>query len=329
MVVPNGGRSMVRAWLMTTLLAPLLLGASPPLRHPREGGKCTLPQGWSAVAARRTRYIVFGEVHGTRESPAFVGTIACALAARGERLLVAVEHQATDNAALQAAWRLPTAGFPAALRRTGWAGRQDGVASEAMFAMLTRLHALKSRGRRIDVVAFNGIRDELQGMRFRDLPGQGPHEAAQAENIRAAAEGRPYDHILVLVGNLHARKQPVEGRGAVYEPMAMRLAPAAAVTSLNMAHAGGSMWNCLMKPGIAAEPGKPLPPGALDCASHAVHGLLDLRRSPFIGLGPPPGLSADGAYDGFFWLGEVSASPPAIPSPAPPAGPRAPDPARR
>jgi hypothetical protein len=257
---------------------------------------------------------VFGEVHGTRESPAFVGTIACALGRKGERLLVAIEHEATGDAALQAAWSLPHVRFAAALRRKGWAGRQDGVASEAMFAMLVRLHALKSRGERIDVVAFSGIRDQAQGARFKDLPGQGPHEAAQAENIRVAAEGRPYDHVLVLVGNLHARKRPVEGRGVVYEPMAMRLAPAAAITSLNMTYAAGTMWNCLMKPGSAFEPGKPPPPGAIDCASHATHGVVDLHRSPFIGLGALPGLDVDDAYDGFFWLGEVSGSPPAIPA---------------
>src|SRR3546814_2434814 len=67
---------------------------------------CAMPQGWPAIAERRPHYVIFGETHGTREAPAFVGRIACALASDGERLLVAVEQSATDNAALQAAWRL-------------------------------------------------------------------------------------------------------------------------------------------------------------------------------------------------------------------------------
>jgi hypothetical protein len=311
----------MRLWLVTAMMAPLLAGASPPTSQPLAAKPCALPHGWSAVAERKTRYIVFGEVHGTREAPAFVGATACALAVKGKRLLVAVELSATDDPSLQAAWALPHVQFPAALRQRGWAGRQDGVASEAMFGLLVQLHQLKSRGRRIDVVAFNGARDEAQRARFSALPGQGPHEAAQAENIRRAAEAKRLDHVLVLVGNLHARKQPVEGRGAVFEPMAMRLAPAAAVTSLNMAHAGGSMWNCLLRPGTVIEPGKPPPPGSIECASHPARSPGDLRRAPFIGLGAPPYGDAKDAYDGYFWLGKVSGSPPAVPAPAVPGKP--------
>jgi hypothetical protein len=313
------GKSKLRLRPVTAMMAPLLAGASPAGAQPLSKTACALPQGWSAVAARKTRYILFGEVHGSREAPAFVGTTVCALAARGKRLLVAVEHHSADDPALQAAWALPHAQFPAALRLRGWAGRYDGVASEAMFALLVRLHELKSRGRRIDVVAFNGARDEAQRARFSDLPGQGPHEAAQAENIRRAAEAKRYDHVLVLVGNLHARKQPVERRGAAYEPMAMRLAPAAAITSLNMAHAGGTLWNCLLRPGTVIEPGKPLPPSAIACASHVARSPVNLHRVPFIGIGTPPHGDSTGAYDGFFWLGEVSGSPPAVPAADAPA----------
>lgn len=307
----------MRSWIAAGSAAAAILGAAA-MAAPaavRGDAACAVPPGWPAVADRKTRYVIFGEVHGTRQSPAFVGAAACGLAARGERLLVAVEHQATDDAALQAAWALPHSQFAAALRKRGWAGRRDGVASEAMFALLVRLHELKAKGRRIAVVAFSGMRDEAQVARFRDLPGQGPHEAAQAENIRRAAEAGRYDHVLVLVGNLHARKQPVARGDVTYEPMAMRLAPAAAVTSLNMAGAAGTMWNCLTRPGVVLQPGKPLPPDAIDCASHAAGGHRDLHRAAFIGIGGFPGDSADPAYDGFFWVGPVEGSPPAVPAP--------------
>lgn len=296
-------------WLLPALLP---FAALPAAAAPKPAAACAVPQGWSAVAARKTRYVIFGEMHGTREGPAFIAATACGLARKGERLLVALEHQATDNAALQAAWALPSDRFPAALRRIGWTGKEDGRASEAMFDLFVRLHALKARGRRIDIVAFNGTRDEAQLARFKNLPGQGPHEAAQAENIRTAAEGGRYDHVLVLVGNLHARKQPVAGRRTQYDPMAMRLAPAGAVTSLNMGGAPGTMWNCLLRPGVELQPGKAPPPGAIDCGSHPAGGSPDLRRPAFLGLGAPPGGPPDPAYDGFFWVGPVTASPPAI-----------------
>src|SRR3546814_8671163 len=34
---------------------------------------CAMPQGWPAIAERRPHYVIFGETHGTREAPAFVG----------------------------------------------------------------------------------------------------------------------------------------------------------------------------------------------------------------------------------------------------------------
>lgn len=272
-----------------------------------------MPAGWATVAARRTRYVVFGETHGTRQSPEFVGTLACALAGRGERLLVGIEQQATNNAALQKAWQLPDSQFAATLRGIGWAGRLDGVASKAMFELLQRLHELKSRGRAIDVVAFNGFSDDAQRRRFSDLPAQGPHEAAQAENIRRAAASGRYDHVLVLVGNLHAGKRPVGDGPVRFEPMAMRLAPPTEITSLNMHGAGGSMWNCLLKPDVKPELGKPIPPEAVDCGNHKAGGSrVDLGGRAFVRLGAFPGEPADPSYDGFYWLGRETGSPPAV-----------------
>lgn len=279
---------------------------------PSDAG-CATPTGWAEIAARRAKYSIFGEMHGTRESPAFVGSIACGLASGGKRLLIAVELDATANSSIQNAWSLSDEQFDEVLRASGWFRRADGVGSEAMFKLIGELHRLKLQGRSIDIVAFNGFRDEAQRQRFISLPGQGPHEAAQAENIRRAAESQPYDHVLVLVGNLHARKVPVE-RGAVrYKPMAMQLGSAAEVTTLNMRSSGGSMWNCLTKPNVTLEPGKPIPPGAIDCGNHQT-GLssVDLGPEAFVKLGPFPGEPAETGYDGFYWLGRVNGSPPAI-----------------
>ena len=291
----------------------LMIAAALALGTPADPGpldRCDLPPGWADVAARQTRFVVFGEIHGTREAPAFVGDVACGLAFNGERLLIAVEQD--DDAALQAAWKTPDDRFAAALAGAGWAGRNDGVGSRAMFAMLVRLHRLRAGGRVIDVVAFNAARDADQTKRFASLPGQGPHEAVQAENIRAADAGR-YDHVLVLTGNLHARKQPVTRRGVTFQPMAMRLAPPGAVTSLDMAGADGTMWNCLLEPGTVLPPGTSIPNGAITCGAHPTRGSADLHRPAFLGLGAAPGREADPAFDGFFWVGPTTASPPAVP----------------
>lgn len=118
--------------------APIALGAA-------NAAACSPPDGWRALAGRAPRTIIFGEVHGTEQSPRIVGEVACALAARGGRVLVAVEPPVQEDAALQAAWRGPADGFARRLLATMpvWRARPAGMASSAWFAMLVRLHARK------------------------------------------------------------------------------------------------------------------------------------------------------------------------------------------
>jgi hypothetical protein len=288
---------------------------------PPAAAPCNVPPGWDQVAAQGAKIVVFGEMHGTREAPAFVGSLACALAARGERILVAVEHAAIHDNDFQKAWAMPEASFVPALTKAGWAERDDGVGSESMLAMLVGLHHLARMGRKIDIVAFNGAKDEVQARRFAQLPGQGPHDAAQAENIRVAAARQPYDHVLVLTGNTHARKRPVTYTPIAFDPMAMRLAQSVPVIALNMKSTGGTSWTCGLKPGVVPQPHVPITAADVECAAHPLGKDADLGRAPFIALGSLPGQQPDPDYDGIFWLGPVSASPPAVPAQSPKRNP--------
>ncbi|WP_143051841.1 hypothetical protein [Sphingomonas palmae] len=274
---------------------------------------CSMPAGWAAIAQRAPRYVIFGESHGTEEAPTFFGNVACALAARGKRILVAVEYDSSDDPAFQAAWLLPPQQFGPALLAAGWKGRDDGVASEAMFRLLTRLHALKSHGKKISIVAFNGAKDAAQRERFKSLPGQGGHEAAQAENIRNAAAASRYDYVLVLTGNLHARKNEFGNGARAFKPMALALAPADQIVSLDMKSASGTAWNCQLKAGVKFDDGKPLPSDATECGIHPYTSKVDLRRPPFMSLYPVEGIDRDDAYDGIYWIGAGHGSKPALP----------------
>ena len=297
--------------LPLALLAPAA-PAAPAREKPRlataASPKCALPRGWDAVAARKPRYVVFGEVHGTEQAPAFVGDIACALAARGARLLVAIEHDAASDAALQRAWNGPTDKLKTILAEMNWADRNDGVGSVAMFALVRRLHQLKLAGRSIDIVAYSGIKDDDQRRRFAALPGQGPHDAAQAENIeRAAARGD--DLVLVLTGNVHARKQPVTFGGVTFEPMALRLARTGTLVSLDMRTAGGTAWTCDAAPSSAVQPS---PADAISCGAHDLGPSAMTDPTPFIDLRDAADAAGAPRYDGVFYLGKVRASPPAV-----------------
>lgn len=220
---------------------------------------CQLPLGWSAIQAKRPRYIVFGELHGTQQSPAFVRNLACALAKSGKKVLVAVELDASLLSTFDYAWAQPHDAFATTLLSKGWAGRQDGVASTAMLDMISDLHRLSKRGHRVRVVPFNGPRDEDQRARLATLAAQNAHEASQAENIVRTSRARHYDYTLVLVGGLHASKQPVVLQRITVDPMARRLAKHGRVVSLKMRSAGGTAWVCQLRPGalISAEGPKP------------------------------------------------------------------------
>jgi len=273
---------------------------------------CPFPAGWAAVARQKADIVVFGELHGTEQSPRFIGQLACALAARGQRVLVAVEHGVTLAAAWQAAAQLPPGQFEAALAAKGWAGRADGIGSKAYFDMLVRLQLLKTRGLAVDVTPFAGFVDRAQNERFANLPGQGSYEAAMAENIANAAKAGKYDLVLVLVGNLHARKEAIV-RGAVsFEPMAMQLARRAKVVSLDMRYGPGTSWICQLKPGVTPGPQRPTGPNDTDCGSKPTAGYPGFPGAPRVVFAPPGAAGKPGPYDGVFWLGPVSGSAPLL-----------------
>lgn len=299
--------------LFLALTAALALAFGTAARGEASAGAaapCGLPAGWSDVAKLDPHFVVFGELHGTNEGPRFVGSLACALARQNKRVLVAIEHNASDNAALQAAWNADD--FEEKLAKLGFAGRSDGVASKAMFDMIVGLHLLKESGLPVDIVAFNGFRDERQQSRLADLPGQGPHEAAQAENIATASMAHSYDDVLVLVGKLHAQKTTISRHGIEFDPMARRLSQYGKVVSLKMRHADGTAWNCQLKPGTDPT-STVMRPEDLDCGAHPSKGEQAFGPDPFIGLEEADNVYGPPVFDGFFWIGPISASPPRTP----------------
>lgn len=274
---------------------------------------CSPLPGWEAVAAAAEgKYLIFGEGHGTEQSPQAFGDYACAVSAAG-RVLVAVEMSSNQNDGMQQAWTASPDAFREQLMKgvPELETREDGVGSDAMVTMLARLHALKSAGRQIDIVAFNGVKDEAQREKFVHLPGQEPHESAQAENIRTAAEAGDYDHVVILVGSLHAAKAEFEFGSEPWKAMALKLAPEDEVISLVQQDAGGEAWYCTLRPDATREPGQPFTDDDIVCGTYP--------SSPDTGWSGEPRMSlwqegdpADERYDGYFYLGPITASPPAF-----------------
>lgn len=306
--------ALLAASLSGSIVAPV--AAAHPGHHSEasadEERGCALPPGWSEVEALDPEFIVFGELHGTAEAPEFVSDLVCALAAKGERVLLAMEINSPHDPALQEAWASAPQDFRQALQSGGWERRNDGVGSDAMLEMVVRAHSLKSQGAPISVVAFNGARDDAQRARFAHFPGQGPHEAAQAENIALAAEAGEFDRVIVLVGNLHAMRSEVSTGGTTFEPMALKLEQYGSVIGLKMLQAPGTSWSCRLQPGFKFVAGEPLPPDAIQCAEHPSGATGEFDREPFIALPDADSEEAVAGFDGFFWVGPITASPPAF-----------------
>jgi hypothetical protein len=268
--------------------------------------------GWSEVEKLNPTYIIFGEIHGTKESAEFFGTIASMLAGQGKRVLVGVELSASGDLQLQQVWNGPKTGFADRLSKGEWAIKKDGVTSEAMLAMLTRLHAMKVDGARMSIVAFNGFRDDMQRQRLNTPLSQAGHEAAQAENIIAAAKQSRYDYVLILVGGFHSIRREMELKGEKIRPMAMHLAESGKLVSLSMAYSGGTGWHCILKSDVQLLPGQQVTTEMLDCGIHPMEAegdsgvIQSLRKIKHIGL------DDSSSYDGYYWLGQVSGSPPAL-----------------
>jgi hypothetical protein len=301
-------------WLLAALALAFPAALAAQASAPAAPSACTAPAGWDDILAQDPRFVVLGEWHGTNEAPDLVARLLCAEASRGQRLLLAVEHGAIHNPAWQAAWALPPDAFAEALPDLGWRGREDGVASAAMLRLVLAAHALKDAGGGVDIVAFNGTRDDAQRARFAALPGQSPHEAAQADNIAEAAAKKDYDRVIVLVGSLHAEIAPVSIGGPEFAPMAMRLAGYGSVISLAMQHAGGTAWGCRTRPDISPAPGEDVTGAMIRCAAYAYKPDAALDRPPFIAISPAAAEASGGRYDGMFWVGAITASPPAFPA---------------
>lgn len=276
---------MRASWLISMALATLSLApaqagpATPaPVCEPFPG----LEQLWTRP---ETRFVVFGEMHGTEETPGLFGEAVCA-ASRDRPVVVALEAQPELLAGAVSAY-LASDGGPAAraalLAADHWnMPLTDGRSSMAMFRLFERLRELKATGRRIDVTYLMGAKPRGP---------QGYTELRYASVLLDAATEHPDALVLVLVGNFHASKTPSGMAGGAIP--AVGLLPKDAVISLDRTREGGSAWNC--------QGPKP------DCMARS----FEAKETPPRGV-TLYGENRDG-YDGRFSFGApTTASPPAV-----------------
>lgn len=265
-----------------------------------DGTPCVPPAGWEEIADRAEgKILVIGELHGTNEIPNAVANYACAVAARGGKTMVALEvNKDIIGSALEKAsqssdprqvlldstpdhWRIPY-----------------GQGSEAWLDLMVKLSGLSN----IVVAPMDeGFQlpefetDQARSAWIKNRPPeyfQQFREKAMARNITALSQG--YDRTIVLVGNLHARKSKVDFLPDT-DLMAMLLQED--TLTLNSFYDGGEAWNVTSEgPGVKV-------------VSASNHPLVDDVKST-----PEMGWREDllPAYDGYLFVGRLTASPPAL-----------------
>ncbi len=295
---------LVQCGLMVALLAPAALGAcgpnqtGPGARGPGVGrlAPCPAPaQGLDRVIEPGS-VVVFGEVHGTNEVPAFVASAACEAAQRSP-VVVGLEMPAALTPALRA--YLASEGTQAdreALLKYDFWDVQDGRASKAMLALVEELRRLTQDGRSVDVFGFDV--DQTVAAQVAD------RDRRMARNIASAlaAPSDPSRVVMILTGNYHARTD--EERW-----MAWHLKQSfPQMIALNVEFHEGTAWVC-MADGCGP---RPMTRGPNQGARAFV------ERKP----------DRDGQYDGRYYLGNLTASSPLRPAAVADSGANAPADAR-
>ena len=239
---------------------------------------CDTPVGGLDAHLKAGAILWFGEMHGTEESPRFVGDVACA-AAKVARVQVGLEiwHDEQPRFDAYLASKGTAADRDALIGGRFWQ-QADGRSSQAVVALVERVRVLRNAGAKIDFVLFD---DPIAN-----------RDEAMAKLVMKLRDDKAI--FVALSGNVHSRKK----KGTEWDP---NLVPTVAhlveaklpVTTFNVSSRGGTMWACMSTPDHEPVCGE--------------HPNADNGPGTPWTLGPP----REDAHDGVYFVGETKASYPA------------------
>lgn len=253
--------------------AVVLLLCSAPVRAGNRALRCDAPSGIPSA-----QILLFGEMHGSVESPALVGEVVCALAQHGP-VALGLELPSTEQTPID---RFLASRGDAAARdalRSGqfWRGL-DGRSSVAMFNLIDTARRQTQAGLPVSVFTLDP-----------DLAGAVDDNKTLADTLRAYHQRHPVSKIAALMGNLHAGQAVVTIFPKPITPAGYYLRDLHPV-SVYVTYHGGTIWACME--------------GA--CGVHKVSS----RWAPDAGSG----FTSDAPMEGYsvsYMLPSLTASPPA------------------
>ena len=260
--------------------------------------ECGVPILGLGKLGRAGNVVLLGELHGTQQVPHFVAQSACQIVTQGIPVTVGLEVPDMNQEALDTF--LHSAGqeqdWSKLMASPFWRSPYpDGRNSEGIAYLIEDLRKLRSQGLDVNIFAYD--RPPLEGDKREEYMAHKVLEVANVSSKRV---------LLVLSGNLHPRQIKGLPWDSSYRPMGERLAEQLqGVVSLDIAYKDGSAWICAMD---AQQ--------KLDCGVKPAKGKDNGDRY-FVQLFG--GVSKLG-YDGVYYVGQVTASLPAVYHGAEPAG---------
>lgn len=236
--------------------------------------------------------LLVGELHGTDQSPGFVGEFVCTALSYGYEVTLGLEIPDAESAAVETFLRSDGSDTArdALLAGPFWTAEfKDGRQSTAMLKLLEDLRQHTTMGETLEVVLLDAY----------DVDDR---DAAMAERLLESINEDTYAIAIALTGNLHNRTVRGIDFDPDYEPMGylvkQELGPRR-VRSLDVRYSGGQAWGC---------------ESATDCGART-WGATPNSETPTNRVLPTIEIESEttgSAYDGYYLVGELTPSAPAI-----------------
>jgi hypothetical protein len=259
---------------------------------PVQQRSCGAVSGLSALL-KRGNILLFGELHGTREAPAFIADVVCIAAKKRIAVTLGLEIPLDEQASIDR-FLDSSGGAAAEARLTEGAfwrpERQDGRSSIAMLHLIEQVRSLRASGNKVRIVAY----DSKSG-----TPAQA-RDRVMAQNLAAVVGREPRNFLVVLSGNVHNRLTRGVSWNKEYEPLGYLLTKSSGssrVISFNMSHEGGEAWGCRSPSPDSDE---------VSCAPYSYRPQVGATAWS-LKLTPASGAPFSGTYG----VGRITASPPA------------------
>lgn len=248
-----------------------------------------LPDSVVPIQVRDARIVALGEMHGTTEAQKFTGDLLCSLASHGKSIILGLEIPSSEQLQINTyvAGGAEDDFLESMMVSPFWNQKyQNGLASSAMADLIKEVRVLRARGMHVQVNAID------RKSRWYELGLT--RDEIMARNLQSVLSENPSASILLLAGNAHTKKTD----GLLFKSSfksAIHLIKEKNIVSLLMQYLDGTAWYCFKE-----EP---------RCQPKTQKSYLRVTRTPKI-IELDPSLLPD--YDGYFFVGSITASPPAV-----------------